>query len=146
MTGSGERVGDHLDHLDQRTGRPRRLPYDAGTLKAARALAVECATAAGFTEDRVQDVELVTSELTANSVEHGGGSGVLCLWTDATHLVIEVSDGGHIEDPLAGRRPVPPDSVGGRGLLLVYKLADLVRIHSGPDGTTVRVYFTRAMM
>ncbi|MFA1541076.1 ATP-binding protein [Actinomadura monticuli] len=143
MTGSGERVGDHLD---RRVPHPRRLPFNAGTLKVARALAVQCASAAGLGEDRVQDAELVVSELTANSVEHGGGSGVLCLWQDATHLVIEVSDGGHITDPLAGRRPVPPDSVGGRGLLLVHKLADLVRVHSGPGGTTIRVYFTRAMM
>ncbi|WP_203595964.1 ATP-binding protein [Actinomadura bangladeshensis] len=150
MTGSGERVGDHpgtgARAAVEPSDRPRRLPFNARTLKVARAMVVQCAAAAGLTEDRVQDAELVASELTANSVEHGGGSGVLCLWYDATHLIIEVSDAGHITDPLAGRRPVPPDTVGGRGLLLVHKLADLVRVHTGPDGTTIRVYFTRAMM
>ncbi|MER7543222.1 ATP-binding protein [Spirillospora sp. NPDC127506] len=150
MTGSGERVGDHpgrgAPQAAEPSAPPRRLPFNAGTLKVARGMVVQCATAAGLDEDRVQDAELVVSELTANSVEHGGGSGVLCLWHDATHLIIEVSDAGHIDDPLAGRRPVPPDTVGGRGLLLVHKLADLVRIHTGPGGTTIRVYFTRAIM
>jgi anti-sigma regulatory factor (Ser/Thr protein kinase) len=150
MTGSGERVGDHpgpgAPTAAGTSGRPRRLPFNMRTLKVVRAMVVQCATAAGLDEDRVQDAELVASELTANSVEHGGGEGVLCLWRDATHLIIEVSDAGHIDDPLAGRRPVPPDSVGGRGLLLVHKLADLVRVHTGPGGTTIRVYFTRAMM
>ncbi len=78
-------------------------------------MVVQCATAAGLGEDRVQDAELVASELTANSVEHGGGEGELCFWRDATHLIIEVSDAGHIDDPLAYISPVPPDSVGGRG-------------------------------
>ncbi|NVI88485.1 ATP-binding protein [Actinomadura sp. BRA 177] len=150
MTGSGERVGDHpglgAPPAAGTPDRPRRLRFNMRTLKVVRAMVVQCATAAGLGEDRVQDAELVASELTANSVEHGGGEGELCLWRDATHLIIEVSDAGHIDDPLAGRRPVPPDSVGGRGLLLVHKLADLVRVHTGPGGTTIRVYFTRAMM
>ncbi|MFE9104158.1 ATP-binding protein [Actinomadura geliboluensis] len=149
MTGSGERVGDPPDTEAppaERAARPRRLPFDAAALKKARALVVEGAAEAGLDEDRIQDAELVASELTANSIEHGGGAGVLWIWHDATHLVIEVSDAGHIADPLAGRRPVPPDSIGGRGLLLVHKLADFVRIRTEPGRTVIRAYFTRAMM
>ena len=29
----------------------------------------------------------------------------------------------------------------GRGLFLVNQFADLVRLHTGPDGTTMRAYF-----
>ncbi|MEU8342121.1 Anti-sigma regulatory factor (Ser/Thr protein kinase) [Actinomadura meyerae] len=153
MTGSGERVGDPPDAeappaavpaAAAPAARTRRLPFDAAALKAVRSLVVEGAREAGLDEDRVQDAELVASELTANSVEHGGGRGELWIWYDATQLVIEVCDAGHIADPLAGRRPVPADSIGGRGLLLVHKLADFVRIRTEPGRTVIRAYFTRA--
>jgi histidine kinase-like protein len=75
---------------------------------------------------------------------HGGGTGVLRLWHDAIHLVGEVSDGGRLMDPLAGRVPAAPDAEGGRGLLLVNLLADLVRVHADAAGTTVRVHFVRS--
>ena len=96
---------------------------------------------AGLAEDRVVDVELVVTELLSNSIDHGGGSGTMRLWTDNDHLVCEVRDGGVFTDPLAGRRPTEPGQLRGRGLLLVNHLADLVRIHNDSDGTAVRVHF-----
>lgn len=51
-------------------------------------------------------------------------------------------DKGRLTDPLAGRRPVPRDQHGGRGLLLVNLLADLVRVHTEPSATTIRCWFT----
>ncbi|MBZ4280943.1 ATP-binding protein, partial [Mycobacterium tuberculosis] len=65
----------------------------------------------------------------------------LALWVQSGQLVCQVSDGGTITDPLAGRRPAPPLRPGGRGLLLVNHLADLVRLHTAPSGTTLRMYF-----
>ncbi|MFD1044397.1 hypothetical protein ACFQ1S_01705, partial [Kibdelosporangium lantanae] len=50
-------------------------------------------------------------------------------------------DRGHLTNPLAGRVPASVTQFGGRGLLLVNHLADLVRIHTTPAGTAVRVYF-----
>jgi hypothetical protein len=65
----------------------------------------------------------------------------LATWIDEKRAVFEVADGGVIEDPLAGRRPAAPDQENGRGLAIVHRLCDLVRVHTGPDGTAVRVYF-----
>ncbi|GAB1516573.1 anti-sigma factor RsbA family regulatory protein [Actinophytocola sp. KF-1] len=96
---------------------------------------------AGLAADRVVDMELVVTELLSNSVDHGGGSGTMRLWTDGDHLVCEVRDSGVLTDPLAGRRPTEPGQLRGRGLLLVNHLADLVRIHTGSDGTAIRVHF-----
>jgi anti-sigma regulatory factor (Ser/Thr protein kinase) len=62
-------------------------------------------------------------------------------WTDVKRLVFEVADSGHITDRLAGRRPARPDQEHGRGLAIVHRIADLVRIHTGPDGTAVRINF-----
>jgi len=92
-------------------------------------------------EDRVEDVTLAVGELAANSLRHGGGAGVLRMWTDADHWIGEVRDAGWITDPLAGRRPASPTQLSGRGLLMVNHLADLVRTHTRPGETTIRAYF-----
>jgi anti-sigma regulatory factor (Ser/Thr protein kinase) len=112
------------------------VPFDAVRLSDACDLAVEYARRAGLDAERLDDVVRAVGELLANSVRHGGGSGVLRAWTEAGHVVVEVADAGRIDDPLVGRRPGA-----GRGLLAVNRLADLVRMHTRPDGTTVRVYF-----
>jgi anti-sigma regulatory factor (Ser/Thr protein kinase) len=78
------------------------------------------------------------AELTTNSVVHGAGSDTLRIGAESDRIVCEVHDSGQLNDPLAGRRPSHPTQYRGRGLLLVHPLADLVRVHTGPDGTTVR--------
>lgn len=116
-----------------------RIVFDAGTLAQARRFATEQATRLGLSGAHTE-LELLVGELTANSVAHGGGTGTLSIWAEDGHLVCEVRDAGHITDPLAGRRPVGRDQLNGRGLLLVNHLADLVRQHTGPDGTTIRLH------
>lgn len=113
--------------------------FDATTLAQMRRFAREHATRLGFSADHTE-LDLIVGELTANSVAHGGGSGSLCLWTEQGYLVCEVRDGGHISDPLAGHRPADRHQLSGRGLLLVNYLADLVRVHTTPRGTTIRGY------
>ena len=117
------------------------VPFDAGRLRRARRCAAEHAECIGLAAERVDDVLLAVGEMAANSVRHGGGSGVLRLWTDAGHVVCEVADSGVIDDPLVGRRPAAPGQLSGRGLLMVNHLADLVRMHTTTEGTVVRAYF-----
>jgi anti-sigma regulatory factor (Ser/Thr protein kinase) len=121
--------------------RVEEVTVDAATLPSARALARRRARTAGLSPDRIADVELVVAELLANSVDHGGGQGTLRIWGEPGHLVCEVRDAGFVTDLLAGRRPVPSGQPRGRGLLLVNHLADLVRTHTDPSGTTSRVCF-----
>ncbi|NUR00068.1 MAG: sensor histidine kinase [Streptomyces sp.] len=117
--------------------------FDTDSLSEARHCAVDEAVRLGLASPRVEDLALATAELVTNSVVHGGGSGVLGVWAEGGFVVCEVRDKGHLTDPLAGRRPVPRDQRGGRGLLMVNLVADLVRVHTGPDGTTVRCWFGR---
>ena len=112
----------------------------SGQLAHAREFAVRHAEGLGLGGTRLQDLELAAAELTANSVVHGPGSGVLRIWAQGGQIVCEVHDRGRLTDPLAGRRPQAPDRPGGRGLLLVNYVADLVRIHTGEEGTTIRFY------
>jgi anti-sigma regulatory factor (Ser/Thr protein kinase) len=117
--------------------------FTAQTLSQARHVATAAGARLGLAGTRLEDLALVTAELTTNSVVHGGGSGELRVWTEDGYVLCEVRDKGRLDDPLAGRRPAARDQRGGRGLLLVNLVSDLVRIHSGEEGTTVRCWFAR---
>jgi len=115
--------------------------FDAESLPAARHTVTAEAERLGLTGIRLGDLALVTAELTTNSVVHGGGTGTVRVWEQDRYVVCEVRDKGRLADPLAGRRPAPQHQRGGRGLLLVNLVADLVRLHSDDEGTTVRCWF-----
>lgn len=114
----------------------------AGTAGArdARRFATGQAVRLGLPAERVADLVLITTELVVNGLRHTGGGCELSIWQDGTHLVCTVRDGGHLTDPLAGRRPAAHDQEGGRGLLVVNQLADLVRTHTSPHGTTTHAF------
>ena len=113
----------------------------AAALPQARRFAAEQARHHGLSEDRLADLELVATELAANSLAHTPGGCRLWIWRLEDHVVCSVADSGHLSDPLAGRHPAPPEQLGGRGLLLINQLADLVRVHTTPDGTTLHALF-----
>ncbi|MGH3969822.1 MAG: anti-sigma factor RsbA family regulatory protein, partial [Mycobacterium sp.] len=92
----------------------------------------------GMSADRIADLQLITTELASNSLDHGGGICRLAFWHDAGHLVCEARDIGYLSDPLVGRRP--PADGGPFGLFVVNAIADLVRTHTSPSGTTIHAY------
>lgn len=116
--------------------------YGGEDLPAVRRFALDQATRLGLAGERLMDVELAVAELTTNSVVHGGGRGTLAVWVEQGQLVCEVRDAGRLTDPLAGRRPPKHGQLGGRGLMLVHYVSDLVRLHTDEDGTTVRFYLS----
>ncbi|MEV7734945.1 anti-sigma factor RsbA family regulatory protein [Streptomyces sp. NPDC088921] len=115
--------------------------FVADVLGEIRHFATDAAARYGLVRPRLDDLALAVAELTTNSVVHGGGSGLLRVWAEDGHVVCEVRDRGHLTDLLAGRRPPSRDQHGGRGLLMVNLVADLVRVHTGPEGSTVRCWF-----
>jgi anti-sigma regulatory factor (Ser/Thr protein kinase) len=116
------------------------MGFDLTALPRVREFARRWAASLGLGADAVGDLELAVSELAANSCLHGGGAGTARFWTEDGQVVCEIRDAGTITDPLAGRLPAGMSPHGGRGVLLVHHLADLVRVHTGPDGTATRVY------
>jgi anti-sigma regulatory factor (Ser/Thr protein kinase) len=114
-----------------------------GMLHRVRRFVAGHAVAAGLSPDRVDDLCLAINELAANTCEHTDLPGRLSIWTEPGLLVCQVDDRGFIDNPLAGRIPPAPGSHGGRGLLMVHSMCDLVRVHTGPDGTTIRVHMDR---
>ena len=92
--------------------------------------------------ERVQQLVLAANELASNSVRYGGGGGVLRLWRDDELLSCEVSDAGHIRDPLVGRMPPTADQRSGWGMWLAGQLCDLLQVRSSHAGTVVRVHMS----
>ncbi len=116
------------------------LEFVASSVSRVRELATEKAVAAGVAGDRVAEVGLVAHELATNSIEHGGGRGMLRTWSDDGAFVLEVWDDGALGDPLAGRVRPGFEQERGRGLWLTNHLVDLTQIRSGAHGTVVRVH------
>jgi anti-sigma regulatory factor (Ser/Thr protein kinase) len=119
---------------------PESLSFGLRELGEVRRLVTATAEQAGMEPGEVADLVTATSELAANSVMHGGGSGTLRLWQEDERLLVEVEDGGRIEEPLVGRIRPDVHQEGGRGLWLANQLCDLVQIRSGEAGTTVRLH------
>ena len=115
------------------------LPYNRARLAAVRKRVKEAAEQTGIGPRRAADLVAAASELAANSVAHGGGTGTMYVWREGKNLLIDFEDRGTIEEPLAGRLHPAADQRGGRGLWLANQLCDLVQIRSGALGTTVRV-------
>src|SRR5206468_911298 len=116
------------------------MAVDGTALSAVRRFIAARAEAARLGAERIIDLTIAVSELAANTVEHAGGAGTLAMWVEGGRVVCQVSDAGYLTDPMAGRLPVPPQQpTGGRGLVLVNQLCDLVRIYTRPGATTIRV-------
>ncbi|HET6505022.1 MAG TPA: sensor histidine kinase [Amycolatopsis sp.] len=133
-------IADHNHRIRAPTGSPGYTVDTYADLAAARRFVAGHAGERGLSADRVSELRLMINELATNSLAHTSGGCTVRIWRAGADLVCEVRDGGHLTDPLAGRRPSPPDWIGGRGLLLVNQLADLVRTHTSPTGTTIHVH------
>jgi anti-sigma regulatory factor (Ser/Thr protein kinase) len=124
---------------------PDVFPFGIADLGEVRHRVAAAAERAGMDPRGVADFVTAVSELAANSVMHGGGSGTMRLWREGESLLAEVEDRGRIEDPLVGRVRPEISQEGGRGLWLANQLCDLVQIRSGAWGTRVRLHvFARA--
>jgi anti-sigma regulatory factor (Ser/Thr protein kinase) len=117
------------------------LEFTVDNLHLPRQVAAGQAAGQAMTPDQVSAVELVVNELAVNSVRHGGGSGTLRIWVEDGAFICEITDDGHLTDPLAGRRHVGLGTNGQRGLLIAHDASDLIRLHTTPTGTTIRAQF-----
>ncbi len=148
---SGEPCPDYLEpqtvlswdgRLPDPGAEPAELDFTRDDLALVRLFVAERAARAGFDGDRLSDLVLAVNELATNSMRHGGGRGVLSVWQENGTLLCEVTDRGHIADPLAGRERQPDARGGGRGLWLVNHLCDLVQVRSSQAGNVIRLHMS----
>lgn len=135
-------IASYNEPLGVPAGAPS-FSFAADCVPGARVFAVSEGERLGLMGRRLDDLALAVAELTTNSVLHGGGRGTVRVWAQGGQVLCQVEDPGRLSDPLAGRRPALPGRIGGRGLLLVHQVSDLVRVHTGPDGTAIRFHFGR---
>jgi anti-sigma regulatory factor (Ser/Thr protein kinase) len=157
LIGTGDRITPSAHYQDPTTTTARfntplpeppagavRLAVRPGTLGLLRETVAEQAAAAGLPGSRAGDLTIALNELVTNSIQYGGGVARAAVWPAGDRVAGQVSDLGHITDPLAGRVPLPAGVAGGgRGLVVVNALCDLVRVYTRPGHTTVRVYLRR---
>jgi anti-sigma regulatory factor (Ser/Thr protein kinase) len=107
------------------------LPTDRNAPRMARRVLRDLT---GIPAERMADVELLVSELVANSVKHGPDlprSIEMRVWVARVAMRVEVQDGGRgfeVDDALAS-------SVSSMGLRIVDRIADRWGIDTGPATT-----------
>ena len=132
--GGGELAGS----LPRAPADAAELRFSQTELREVRGFVDREARAAGLAGAQAGDLVFAAGELATNSVRHGGGGGIVRVWTEGTDVVLDVTDAGRIGDPLVGRLQPGVDQSAGRGIWLVNQLCDLVQIRSSTNGTTVR--------
>jgi anti-sigma regulatory factor (Ser/Thr protein kinase) len=115
--------------------------FGVGELNAVRRFVREQARRADLPQARIDDLLIAVNEIAGNTLAHAGGFGILRTWQADGSLVCEISDTGTFSDLLAGRKIPGAEALGGRGLLMANQLSDLVQLHPGPTGTTIRLHF-----
>jgi anti-sigma regulatory factor (Ser/Thr protein kinase) len=111
-------------------------------LSEVRALAEQHARMAGLPDDRVADFVIAVGEVAANTVRHARSQGSMEIWRHGDEILCEIRDAGVITNPLAGRKPPPPDAGGGHGLWIVYQVCDHVDLRSDENGTVIRLHMS----
>jgi anti-sigma regulatory factor (Ser/Thr protein kinase) len=125
------------------TANPGAVTYivrRSADLRPARSFAVDYAGWVGLSQDGIEDLQLIATELATNSLIYTNGACRLAFWRHDDHLVCEARDSGRLDDPLVGRLDPGPRGPASRGLFLVNALSDLVRTHTTTSGTTIQAY------
>ena len=110
-------------------------------LARVRAFTASRARRSGLPPRRAGDLVIAVGELAANTFAHTSEPGTLTLWATDSEIICQVSDTGHITDPLAGRlKPDPAAAGGSRGLWVVQQVCDLAEIRTSAAGTAIRLH------
>ena len=110
------------------------FPSVAPSAASARRFVAAALRRWGCSEDFIELVLLLTSELVTNAYRHAGTDTRVSVRLDDDCARVEVRDVGRGEPEL---RPLDTDRTDGRGLQIVDALADRWGYHSDAGGTAV---------
>ncbi len=118
-----------------------RVPAEPGRLVGLRKQLTGWLAGLGVDGERQEDIVLASNEALANSAEHayrGGADGVIDIHATAVRDEIKII----VTDYGAWKPADPADTIRGRGLLLIDRLADHAECEYRGDGTTVTMTWT----
>lgn len=126
------------------------IPADLASIAVVRAAIRDALITAGWNGDAAQRVVLATSEATANAVEHGSRPGELVeivYQVTEEEATVRICDSGGDRPWDHRSEPPRPDQHAsrGRGLALIYALAQSVEARRAGRGTELRLDFSRAV-
>lgn len=148
------------------SGMPRELklglPSVHRTVRIGRRVVQAFARTDGWADEEIEALMLITSELLANAVDHGGGGGAmseedlasearmgLSLSVDDAAWRMEIEDCGG-GDVAEARELIANCSIGdlederGRGLFLVREMVDELGVREGAEGLVFYVVKARS--
>ena len=97
--------------------------------------------------DTVLELKLAVDEACTNVIKHGykgmdPGSIILSFRIEPGRILVQITDFGHVFEPVAGPRPdveaaLEDRELGGLGLYLIYQTMDNIDYHSSEEGNTL---------
>ena len=118
-----------------------RLPFESSTPGIARTKLAAFLTLNRIALPVIDNALIVLSEMIANAVAHGtpdvDGTMEITWSLGDGHLLLSVRDAGRCSDSEMVPRPFDEDSLGGRGLSIISRVADKWSVDL-TEGTCVR--------
>jgi anti-sigma regulatory factor (Ser/Thr protein kinase) len=114
----------------------RALPGDPSAARQSRQFVSGVLREWSIDEEVVATAELCVSELVTNAVIHSGTTSSVTVQADREYVLVLVQDHGS-RGAVRRAEELDPESVSGRGLMLVDALASAWSAEHSTDGTTV---------
>ena len=107
----------------------------------------ECCARYEISNDTVLDLKLAVDEACTSIITHGykgmdPGSIILSFRIQPDRILVQITDFGHVFEPVAGPKPdleaaLEDQELGGLGLYLIYQTMDNIDYNSSEDGNTL---------
>jgi len=117
------------------------------SLKIFRDFITECCAKYNIPTDVVLELKLAVDEACTNIIQHGykgmdPGSIILSFRIEPERILVQITDFGHIFEPVEGVKPdmeaaLEAHELGGVGLFLIYQIMDNIDYQSSEDGNTL---------
>ena len=117
------------------------------SLQTFREFITDCCAKYDISNDTVLDLKLAVDEACTNIITHGykgmdPGSIILSFRIQPDRILVQITDFGHVFEPVAGPKPdveaaLGDDELGGLGLYLIYQTMDNIDYTSSEDGNTL---------
>jgi len=117
------------------------------SLQIFRDFITDCCARYEIPNDTVLDLKLAVDEACTNVITHGykgmdPGSIILSFRIQPYRILVQITDFGHVFEPVAGPKPdveaaLEDQELGGLGLYLIYQTMDNIDYISSGDGNTL---------